>query len=312
MQSPVGSHGSLSVAKRNGRPSVPRVSAPSPRFDSDGPRHFRTWHGFCWYILRMIDIKNAIKILPLALLLTSPTVWADDDDSDKPGASNWPLAVTERPLTLSRNMVEIDGDTLNINMSSGQIGRPISLAPDIWYGVNNSVTVGITHDRGLCLNGGCKYNDTGLQARVHLLGLGKSEIAASFGIHMPRFSDPFAMGASAGLISRLTFGKLALRIDPRIYVGILGRDYRSEQVDVPVQIQYLINPNTTAYLLTGLTEGTLQNFVDNAKVPAGLGFVVALNNRFDVGGEFRFDNVAGPAANKGRGRALLIRAALRI
>lgn len=257
----------------------------------------------------MFNSKSLIKIVIAATVLTSHTVWADDE---KPGASDWPLAVTERPLTLSRSMLEIAGDTLRINLSSDLVGQPIAMAPDIWYGLNNSVTIGITHETGLCLAGGCGYNDIALQTRLHLMAIGGSEIAASFGVHLPRFSDPFVMGASAGLVSRFTFGSLALRIDPRIYAGILGRDYRKEQIDIPVQIQYLINPNTTAYLATGLVEGRLQGFTDSAKVPAGLGVVVALNSRFDLGGEFRFDNVAGPAANKFSGRALMIRAALRL
>lgn len=42
----------------------------------------------------------------------------------------------------------IAGSTLNINLSADAVGKPISLAPAVYYGVSNKLVVGLTHDGG--------------------------------------------------------------------------------------------------------------------------------------------------------------------
>jgi hypothetical protein len=61
----------------------------------------------------------------------------------EPGAT--PAAA---PLTLFKGKILIAGSTLNFNLSADAVGKPISLAPSVWYGVDDKLTVGLTHDSG--------------------------------------------------------------------------------------------------------------------------------------------------------------------
>ena len=42
---------------------------------------------------------------------------------------------------------------IDVNMSADAVGKPFSIAPDIYYGVSDKLSVGLTHDTGLCLAG---------------------------------------------------------------------------------------------------------------------------------------------------------------
>src|SRR5215213_5512264 len=92
--------------------------------------------------------------LALAVLFAATgTAGAEEEEYTK---HDWPLEVTKRPIVLARSMFEARGDTMFINLSDGAAGEPVSLAPDLYYGVTNHLTVGINHERGFCLTSdGC-------------------------------------------------------------------------------------------------------------------------------------------------------------
>ena len=227
-------------------------------------------------------------------------------------AAHWPYGIAERPLSLAQGMIEIRGDTLLINMSKNSFGEPVSAAPDIWYGINNSLTVGITHQTGICFNNGCGYNDFGIEAIYGLASLGRLALAAQGGLIFPG-TDPFGMGIRAGLVARLAAGALSVVAEPSVYLGISGRDsVQKDVIEFPLQIQYQLDHQANIHLSTGLTNGRLDGFGDEARVPIGLGVTYVLTHRIDVGAEFTFTNLLGPESGKTDGRHLALRAALRI
>ena len=266
-------------------------------------------------------MRILFKSLLILLLLGLGSATAVADEDYEFGKGNWPLSVIERPLTLAGSMLEVTGDTLIINMSADTVGDPIWLAPDIFYGINNRFTVGVTHNRGLCVSGNLcddpydTYNDLGIDAIYSLMRAGNLQIAARGGLAFADF-DPFTAGLSVGTIVRVTAGSIAVRIEPGLYVGAIERDTRKEMLSVPVWVQIRINNQTTAFISSGLF-GPLDGFGDNYSVPTGLGATFAINNRLDVGAEFVLTNLGGKDDSEiGKGgfdlRELIIRGAVRL
>jgi hypothetical protein len=228
-------------------------------------------------------------------------------------AADWPIRFVDRPLVLGPSMFELRGDTLRLNLSKDAVGDPISLAPDLYYGIDERITIGIFHDVGICISGdGCGdsvYNDFGIEGLYSLLYEGPVSMAARLGVTFNPL-DPFVGGLHLGLPLRVKGGDLAVLVDPRIYFGIFERDRKKEFVDVPVQLQYQLT-DQNALLVTSGVRGPLDGFGDAVEVPVGVGAVVALSRRVDIGGEFLFTNLAGRDGGVS-GRLLLLRFALRL
>jgi hypothetical protein len=138
--------------------------------------------------------------------------------------ADWPLQLVDRPLTLGPGMFELRGDTLIVSLSSGSVGDPILLAPDVYYGVNKKLTVGIDHERGICVSGDLcnRYNDMGLDALYSLIYTGNVHLAARGTLRFADF-DPFIAGLEFGLAARVGFASLAVVAEPRLYVGMSKR-----------------------------------------------------------------------------------------
>lgn len=274
-------------------------------------------------------LRIALSVLLASALLGNTLAQADDDILDEYTKDTWPLEVTKRPLTLAKGMLEFRGDTFMLNLSDEKVGKPFSFAPDIYYGVDSKLSIGLTHDTGICLAGdadgdGCEagvYNDFGLDVLYGVMIGGSFQFALHGGFGVPSI-DPFIGGLNIGGLARLQAGNIALVLDPRLYVGLAGRSkenapvgvFTEQGLDVPVWVQFQVNAQTAIFARTGMI-GPLEDFGENYVVPLGLGAVVAANNRVDFGLEFLLPMVAG---NRPDGvdaidtRWLIARAALRL
>lgn len=273
-----------------------------------------------------ISLMVAIAAL-LASAWASPALAEDGggkeekkEESDRFSGKNWPKSLAQRPLVLAPFMVELRGDFFRIDMSSGSIGDPVSMAPDLFVGVTKHTTVGIVQEIGYCVSGdGCsgRYNDVGIEAIRSLTYGGIFELAWRATWVMNPL-DPFTSGVKMGIRARLGGGQFALRLDPNIYVGLFNRDGdgtpenpgRAEGIDVPIELQFQVSEQNAAFFSTGIS-GPLKNFAEANQVPIGLGGLFALGHRFDVGAEFRFTNLLGQGGGIS-GRLLLMRLAVRI
>jgi hypothetical protein len=257
----------------------------------------------------MTQRVGQIMALALALVwLAADGARADDFDYDK---DTWPLEVTKRPLTLAAGMLEIGGNTLVVNLSDGSVGDPISLAPSIHYGVTQELSVGITHQTGICVAGdlcGKAYNDLGLEALYALMRGGNFQVAARGGFVLPSL-DPFALGLAAGIRARIRAGNIAVVAEPGVYIGLAERDSFGDRLEVPVLLQFQIQPQTALQVRTGLS-GPLEGFGDGKSIPLGIGGIFAINNRLDFGAELLLPDIS----NDGRfdARVLFARVLLRL
>jgi len=263
-----------------------------------------------------MNSKTICTSLAVALGIVSGAVaTASADQSQGYDASNWPLGLVDRPLVPAKGMLEVRGDTLRVNLSKGSAFEPISVAPDIYYGIKESWTVGLTHQTGICLtgsSGGCAktYNDLGLELGFSLMGRGSFQLTAVGGTVVSSFADPFTAGLSFGFLSKIKAGKVAVFARPRLYVGLSNRDLQGDVVEIPVDLSYQLQPQTALSLETGVI-GTLDNLSDNNQIPVGFAALFAINEKIDIGAAMRFTNLAGSDGGID-GRELLGRFALRL
>lgn len=179
---------------------------------------------------------------------------ASDDSSDGDGSAEAGGSASvstadaapgsgELRMTLPQGAILIQA-FLQVNMSTDLVAKPVSLAPDIWYGVNDDLTVGVIHSgqagsglwggvgQGLCLTGeenGCAklYNSVGLDARYHIYASGGMTAAIDGGL-FAKTIDPFALSLKLGLTGRWQGGALGLEFGPNVAIGLTEREGSAE------------------------------------------------------------------------------------
>jgi len=229
-------------------------------------------------------------------------------------------------LTLMKGKVVIGGETVNIGLFPDNAGKPLSIAPSIWYGVSDKLTVGVTHDGGttmwtprpalgfaaidilgvtvlapsgvgICLSGtdgGCAkvYNNISVDA-LFSIKAEKFSLAAHPALDIGSF-DPFTLSLRVGALGTyMASDKITVAFDPRIKIGLTERDAgNKEAIDVPVWIWFNINPKAHVAVNTGIA-GPLDGFGDAFTVPVGFNFTYGVNEKLNVGADFSFLNLIG-------------------
>ena len=124
-----------------------------------------------------------------------------------------------------------------MNLSSGAAFKPVSITPDLWYGVNDDVTIGLVHSgvgatgfldgvgNSLCITGsdnGCGhvYNNVGLDGRIRIT----KPWAVDVGLFINSISDPFQLAAKLGIDGRWTWNKVSLELQPSFFLGLTNRE----------------------------------------------------------------------------------------
>lgn len=247
-----------------------------------------------------------------------------------------PPATTEAPmegapagmpgLTLMKGKIVIGGETVNIGLFPDNAGKPISIAPSIWYGVSDKLTVGVTHDGGTTMwtprpsigfatgsilgvpisipngNGICLTGTDGLCAKVY----NNISVDGLFSIKAEKFSlaahpaldigsfDPLVLSLRVGALGTYAASdKIVVAFDPRIKIGLTERDGgNKENIDVPVWLWYMLNEKMGVAVNTGIS-GPLDGFGDAFFVPVGFNFTYKANEKLNVGADFSFLNLIG-------------------
>ena len=197
---------------------------------------------------------------------------------------------------------------LHINTSKGSVAEPISLAPDFYYAVTDSLQLGLLHNQpmglltkpgaGLCLtgaSGGCAsgvYRNVGWDLLYGILfGDVHLSLHSSLLVGIP---DPSPVLLTVGLTGKFHFSDhVALFFDPQ--VGIAVSDRKAGNVDqffMPVELQFQLGPPVALKILSGLT-GPLEGFSKAYEIPLGIAVVGNLSKAFDLGVRFAFHNLAG-------------------
>jgi hypothetical protein len=218
------------------------------------------------------------------------------------------------PLILPKGKLGIFA-AIGVGLSKDLAGKPIDIAPDIWYGVMPKLEAGIVHSGygltgfwgdnvplgivglGICVtgtDGGCaKVYDgpIGVLAHYQLLE-GGIDLAADAGVVLGSF-DPFQIGVKVGVRGRKMMGKLAIHFAPNVGIQVTERaDEGNETLSVPVDVHFMVSPKLGVGVQTGI-QGEFSSFGDNFRIPVSLGAMFQVTPAIMAGASFNLHRVAG-------------------
>ncbi len=214
-----------------------------------------------------------------------------------------PDDLVSRPLVLAPGQLEA-ALTLETDLGPGTLHQPTSIAPDLWYGATDRLTLGLVHSAnalglvgdgdGWCPTLGCEqaYSDLGVDARWSL-ARGSFSAAARVRLVTRRW-DPWLPSARVGALVRWQRGRVAIVADPQLQIGLLHTDLGNRaQLNVPLWIYVQPTCRWAPYLRTGV-RGELAVFGDDWGVPAALGVRVAITPEVDLAAEAGLVRAGGP------------------
>ena len=204
------------------------------------------------------------------------------------------------------------------NMAKSAAGKPVSVAPDLWIGLADRLTVGIYHSgraatgflsgfgTGLCFRGGGMGGGTGGASNPCKLGLGDVYTFVGgemrIGLTEGGFATAFVLGGNArfleseklfagkaGFVARIHGRRVAVEIAPVVFLGlnkreeVMGLSLNPDLIFVPLTIYLRFAPRFSLALQGGLSS-TLKKIGDNYEIPAaaGLSFWVTKHLSFDA------------------------------
>lgn len=217
-----------------------------------------------------------------------------------------PDDIVGRPLVLAPG--ELDAElVIEINAAAGAIARPLSLAPDVWWGLTRDITVGLIHsdpsvDRiepgaSVCVRSGllsCDriYHGSGAELawQVREGGLAVAGIARL----LVRDVDPWKPAATLGVRARWRHGRLAVTAAPYLQIGLANTDLGNRTAAV-VPITLAVQPvwHWALRLATGWNSD-LAVWRDGWHVPVALGARVRATEQLDVAVDYGFTSLLGP------------------
>jgi hypothetical protein len=215
------------------------------------------------------------------------------------GAATARAEETAQQLTVPRGKVVVDA-FVDMNLSSGRALDPVSISPDIWYGVTDDVTLGLVHstpgqfgfvsepfNNSLCLGGSCPglYDNVALGGRFRLA----PPFAVDATLLFAGLSD-FTLLGRLGVAARWVFGKVIVETQPSLVIVGAGRDNLSDSLQLPVTGAYAISPSIQLGVQTGLLL-PFENAGDDLVIPISLLGRYRVDPRLSLGLAFTLLNL---------------------
>lgn len=214
-----------------------------------------------------------------------------------------------RPLVLAAGEFEARL-TAEINLQKARYARPLSLAPDLWYGVTPRWTIGLIHSNPsvdridatatFCLRRfqtRCDrlYRGSGIDV-LWSWRTGELAVAPRARI-LVRDVDPVKPAVTLGALVRWTRGRFAIESDPYLRLGVANRD-EGNRAALFIPLWFQLQP-TCRWLLAIHTgwDGELAILRDGYHIPFGLVVRARATSHLDIGVEAGFTSLLGPQNN---------------
>jgi len=207
-----------------------------------------------------------------------------------------PDDIIMRPLVLDADTVELRL-TAEINAQARKVGRPLSLAPDAWWGVTPRWTLGVIHSAAsldriesgstFCVRQtddvACPglYRGSGLDVRFSAL-VGSLAVAPRLRV-LIRNLDPFKPAMTVGGLVRWAHGRFAVEGDPYVRIPLANRR-EGNRAQLFLPIWFTVQP-TTGWAI-GLHTGYNADFAvlrDGGHAPVSLSGTSRVTPAVDVG-----------------------------
>jgi hypothetical protein len=229
-----------------------------------------------------------------------------------------PDDLVAHPLVLDAGAVELRL-TAEINIEPMQMGRPLSLAPDAWWGMSPRWTLGLIHsnasldridagntfcirqsDLSTCRN---LYRGSGADVRFSALD-GPLAVAPRLRA-IVRDIEPFKPAVTLGALVRWTHDRFAIISDPYVqlplYNGSLGN---RSALSIPLWLAVQPAPGWSIAAHSGF-DAQLAVIGDGWHGPLGLGVTARITPAIELGAEAGWLRLLGPQPDAKRGTALL-------
>lgn len=232
-------------------------------------------------------------------------------------ASAAPSDLIGRPLVLDRGQLAA-ALTAEIDLQPGLVGTPLSLAPDVWYGVLPQLTLGIIHSDAsvdrigpgatFCVHTQedvCRhfYHGSGIDG-LYRLRAGSFAAAAHVRV-LIRDLDPVKPAVTLGASLRWQRGRWAISGDPYLQLGLANLD-AGNRAEVWLPVVFALQParRWAVELHTGWNSDVAV-WRDGYFIPAALGVRARATAHVDLGATFGFTGLLGPQ-NDVKGRVLFV------
>jgi len=228
-----------------------------------------------------------------------------------------PSDLVTRPFVLPAGGAEVRL-TAEINLQKNRYGRPLSLAPDLWYGITPRWTIGLIHSNPsvdridatatFCLRRfqtRCDrlYRGSGIDLRWSWK-TGPLSVAPRARVLL-RDVEPIKPAITLGAMVRWTRGRFAIESDPYLRIGLVNRDQGNRAaLFLPV---WLAMQPTCRWLLAIHTgwDSDLAIARDGYHIPFGLVIRARATSQVDLGVEAGFTSLLGPQNNIKQRAALI-------
>ena len=242
------------------------------------------------------------NLVVLAVALALPSVAAAQ--APRPG------------LTLPKGKVSVTA-TAEINLSADAVAEPLSIAPDVSYGLLDELTVSLIHSsfaingfraaagRGLCLSGeegGCAngYDNVGATAQYSVLR-GDFAVAAEAGLIAMRLDAGF-YDAKLGARLRWKSGKVTATVLPNVLLALTKRDEPApapsnhDSLWIPLVVSYQVIEPLSLGAAVGFKAPRLDELGDSWLISAGLVAGYKLEPSLSLGASMIFGQLVGASA----------------
>lgn len=209
---------------------------------------------------------------------------------------------TRRSYILPKGRVELTGNParpmmMGLNLSENSDFEPFHFPIHVYFGVTDDLTLGITHDLGLCPNCDNPYNDIGMGLLYGIVREPSFELDLHLTAPLINSFDPFFLSVRGGVLGRVNFSNLvAMVFDPSLKIGLTNRAVENgnnkEYLYLPVWVYFQATHALVPFVGTAI-HGPLEDFGDAVQVPLEGGMVISVNQNVDLGFVLTFLNLFG-------------------
>jgi hypothetical protein len=209
---------------------------------------------------------------------------------------------TRRSYVLPPGDVELTGSParpmmMGLNVSENADFEPFHFPIHVYFGVTEDLTLGVTHDRGLCPNCDDPYDDVGMGLLYNIVRDRNFELDLHLTAPLIQSFDPFFLSVRGGVLGRVNFSDLvAMVFDPSLKIGLTNRPDsdggNKEYMYLPVWVYFQATPVIVPFVGTAF-HGPLEGFFDNIQVPLEGGMVFSVTQNIDLGFVLTFLNLFG-------------------
>jgi hypothetical protein len=229
-------------------------------------------------------------------------------------------------LTLQKGRLVVNA-YLGIGLSNGATFKPISLSPDLWYGVTDDITAGVVHStagttgfiggagvfagvgQSLCLSGSsglCPdvYSNVALDGRYRLK-MGSIALAVDGGLLLGNVLHSIALGVKLGAVGRWHQGPLAIEASPNVEIQLTNRGTPADVLYLPATALYTLSPALTLAVQTGFFI-PLESTGDLYAIPVSVGAFYRVSDELNVTAAFSLPRLIAGTAGGIDGRSLTL------